>query len=749
MGTVILILKIGLILFSIVAWISYSSKKADTRRALRNLDTETPERKLTTGEHDLLASFLQEKKLSLISSDVYRIAGDYYTHGIESNNQKTMHDVISGIEVVFPYDLKNYLDVINEALVVRAQKQAVVIWINGYELSGSAQRETIRAQQNADWVAGKVGAITPAAQLQSESQNDISQTITSEALTDIPLAPEQLQNQDTSTATEQASEFEVKIISQRDETPEETENRLGRGMNALSVMLWIIAACILWFAAENDRSSIAISGTAIVIAIIGAILFLRRASPQKAVKVNRVRGPLTITLGKPFPTAELSVPLPHLGHQIPLMIPKYWNKVLDTQIGETIEAQVRVGDNSVVGLGLEWSITEEMRRFRPYYWGRYLLAALVGMSALALHSCITESSSNDYHLSYAYYLGEHHTYSQMQQILENPPAVNTYIHIQGNARCELTSGNEAELFLPVSNCQYARWGGNISVKVPELSIPSDLLALYSGSFITTTEKRERNPSYGMYGYGGYGYFSPYTDVMSVTRFNNSLKIVEAACDAGLSTCEDLKSSILQIISTHVLDRKVQRWQSLVQMAKPGKPLHEFEISSNSVTNQLRNAAQYAVVPYIIEQLGNFSEQVIESQTGGILIGTVSHHTNSPPVAIENLPDTSWIRNNINRYLTELANFATHGSETSFEFEGLLSQVELNAQGTPVLSINLDYNSHEASKALARTLLLLLGLMLTIICGVLAFIRCMQAQKRQEKLQEYCNQLPLPTLDLFT
>ncbi|MCR2660489.1 hypothetical protein NSP18_24395, partial [Salmonella enterica] len=69
-----------------------------------------------------------------------------------------MHDTLGGVDVVLPYDARDYLREDNQAEVVMTEKFAIVVALNGeFDLAGGREREARRQKQNQQWSSGKLG----------------------------------------------------------------------------------------------------------------------------------------------------------------------------------------------------------------------------------------------------------------------------------------------------------------------------------------------------------------------------------------------------------------------------------------------------------------------------------------------------------------------------------------------------------------------------------------------------------------
>ncbi|KAG1244676.1 hypothetical protein G6F65_021664 [Rhizopus arrhizus] len=71
-----------------------------------------------------------------------------------------MHDTLGGVDVVLPYDARDYLLEDNQAEVAMTEKFAIVVALNGqFDIAGGRDRDLRRQKQGQQWSGGKVGAL--------------------------------------------------------------------------------------------------------------------------------------------------------------------------------------------------------------------------------------------------------------------------------------------------------------------------------------------------------------------------------------------------------------------------------------------------------------------------------------------------------------------------------------------------------------------------------------------------------------
>lgn len=158
MDTVIIVLKVGLILYAIYSFIVYASRRSGNKSALKGFRDRPVLRRITDEEKSALQPFLMGQGLT-VEDDVRELSGAFLRHGLQSQGSSTEHDTIGDVDVLLPYDAIEYVEAYNEALVVLSKKCAVVIRVNGFDLLEGRQRAQRQQAQDAQWKRGEPGAL--------------------------------------------------------------------------------------------------------------------------------------------------------------------------------------------------------------------------------------------------------------------------------------------------------------------------------------------------------------------------------------------------------------------------------------------------------------------------------------------------------------------------------------------------------------------------------------------------------------
>jgi hypothetical protein len=765
MDTIVILLKVGLILYAIYSLVVYAARRSGNKSALKDFRARPVLRRITDEEKSALQPFLMGQGLTA-EDEVRELSGAFLRHGLQSQGSSTEHDTIGDVDVLLPYDAIDYIAPHNEALVVLGKKCAVVIRVNGFDLLEGRQRAQRQQAQDAQWKRGTAGALPDI--------EDIAQGGDATAPETNPKARYQ--------------RGEVDILAQRTETPEEVADRIGRGGGWASAFAWVGAFVLLWVATwDATRGAHAwLLGAGLLAGLCAAWLFVRKPSATAPVRtpqpVNRVRGMLNqIAVVNASNVSIKKVGL-FIGDKLSLALPSHWSSAASVPYGEVIEAELRTGDYSAVGFGERWSVADEWRRFRPVYWGRHLLHLLVGLlaiGALALSApdlrgeaaLVAQGITHDKDPGY----GDSHL------LTENLPKWGSMASMEGEARCEIdlrarTNDGHA---VPAIDCTTVRWYGKDPV-VPALDIAPSVLALASPDFIRGTENSMAagliamlRMQMGQAADPLAAYRAHENAPMVVRGFDHAVAQIEAACkDGGLppEACGSLQRELVHAIDATVekdgTDTAVGTWAALAASARPGQENADLVLSRSQLAS-VQRAVRQAVDGVVAAKIEAAIPSIVPA-SGGVLLASGSRigdargktgetgesgessvseasdgdaATDAAAVAVaeaEPAPDDSllgrWAR---------LQRHATTDGLRHFVLEGLVTEVGEDAAGTTLVRVEPGLDATRTASAGAYTLWWLFAALLVMANGVLFALRFRQAMRRRARLQADIAGRPAP------
>ncbi|MEO1901020.1 MAG: IgaA/UmoB family intracellular growth attenuator [Alcanivorax sp.] len=698
---VLLILKFILlmvvILTSLYSALMYSARKRESARQLTELRGRAePLRRLSLEERQALAPFLFRpdrpgKPVRLHSEEVFPLSGAYHRHGISSQGNQTWHHMIGGVEVILPFDAEHFLDQDNQAEVVFADKLAVVVRLNGFELLEGAAREQRRETARDQWRRGESG------HLQDVTLDD----------EDAPGDP----------ADEDP--HRVEILHQRDETPAEIKARQGRGLGLLSGLCWSLAFVAVALAASRQSTlwlglwaALAVAGAA-----LGLWLFWRRWRPGPAGKVNRVTGYLNLMPVSVDEQRQTVSVAPVLGDKFPFSLPDHWRPRIELEQGRRLDLGLRVDDYSVVDYseantpGRRFSVDEEQRRHPPVYWGRHLTLALVGLVALAAALTgparpVLDAAQAGQWLAGSVPL----PVDDPASLATDPPALGRRLMISGRGRCQVSAG-EGRV-----RCDRVRWGGEAPVP-PDLEVDPLTRSLLNGEVLETRRERSLEVMALMRG-GGTGDRRP----LVVSNARAVLATIEEACpDDGDRACAELRRRALATFYFPAAPEE-EDWATLRRrLAEEDDARHREAVALQGRVENLRGVMRRVAEQRLRPLTRQLAEALAEQQRGGVVLGTV-RGTDLIALPQQDPHGQRWDT------LRALA-----GEPHDFKLDGVVVRRDHTEDGAPLWLLDPE-RVDRGGPALARLLWVAAAAGLLLVHGVLALRGYLAAKSRRRALE---------------
>lgn len=767
MDTVIIVLKVGLILYAIYSLIVYASRRSDNKSALKGFRDTPVLRRITDDEKSALQPFLMGQGLT-VEDDVRELSGAFLRHGLQSQGASTEHDTIGDVDVLLPYDAIDYVEAFNEALVVLSKKCAVVIRVNGFDLLEGRQRAQRQQAQDAQWKRGEPGALP--------SLDDVGPDAglpATEAAASVAGDPDA-----------RYKRGEVVILNQRAETPEEVASRVGRGSGWGSALVWLLAFALLWLATwDAVRGAQAyLLGAGLLAGLCAAWLFVRRPAGTSAERhpqqVNRVRGMLNeIAVVNAGNVAIKRVGL-FLGDKLSVALPSHWAHAPSTPYGEVIEAELRASDCSAVSFGDKWSVADEWRRFRPVYWGRHLLHLLVGLLALAALALSLPDPRADLPgdlalVAQSVFHEEAPAYTDAAQLAAQPPQWGSLVSLKGEGRCEIDMGGHGNHTAPEVDCSKVRWNGQAPM-VPDLKIPESIVALGSPDFIRASENGIAASLMAMLrmqmGQGAdplAAYRARENVPMVVRRFDRTVAMVDAACkdSDGLSPggCRNLQQAIVNTVEATVekdgTDTPIRSWAALAASAAPDKENADLVLTRSQLATLQRTVRQ-SVDGLVAAKIEAARPAIVPARGGVVLvstspIGAVQRQASEQDTTVADDADAAVVEaaaavdsedtgddSLLGRWARLQRNAAPEGVKP-FVLAGLVTARDADGSGAMRLHLDPHRDATQVAAAGAHTLWWVFGLLLVLVNGVLFVLRFAQGLRRRSRLHADIATRPAP------
>ncbi|WMD21298.1 IgaA/UmoB family intracellular growth attenuator [Achromobacter seleniivolatilans] len=734
LNSIKILLYVFVLIFSVISWISYMVRRSDNKSALRRLEQDGKAlRTMTAEERALVQPFLflssnPKKSAQLINDGVFALTGAFVRHGLESGNGGgAMHDTLGGVDVVLPYDAREYLREDNQAEVVMTEKFAIVVALNGeFDLAGGRDRDQRRKKQDVQWHSGKAGSlpnvVTPPAE-----PSDPALTL-----------------RDEHDDQEQDEAPHVEILGQRDETPAEIADRRRPGIGLGVSVLWLLVFVFLGLTAQAGGAWAGVSALLLVAAVWRT---WRRPAPDAPQKVNRARGELTgIELVNPANSSVVSTHL-FLGDKLPLTLPSHWGGRKNLHDDGEIDVDMRVQDYSVVRLGRNCSIDEEQRMFPRVFWGRHVTLALVGVLAVFfLFVLAGHLIKGDVAMTSAWVSGSPpRTYDSSAALAQELPQFGTMVSLQGRARCELQPSDYSNQIW--FDCSRLRWGGNTPSTVA-LDVDDATMSLYTGRFIRTKANpladliikntlylQSGNNPLAMYG-------ADMASAVSVLGVTNMVLNIERTCALttgqdnsqesiqAYADCDGLKTTLAKNLM--LAKDEADGWLELLKLAQNGvltaKGAKDEGIMVSRYVSSARRYAESAMQPRIQHAVNQASQSAMKSQQGGVLVQVL-------PGPYASLPSLKTGLNLMDAWGQRQKMLAADGV-MPFQVSGLVVGAGEDGSGAPEIVVDATRSLDNPWPSLARMVWLLLAVLLVLVHTTLALIRTTAASARERKLLEY-------------
>ncbi|RHW21167.1 IgaA/UmoB family intracellular growth attenuator [Pseudomonas jilinensis] len=732
-------LKIALFIIiavtSLASYFTYSGRRRETAQTLKGLrDDLQPLRQISNEEIDALLPLLEDPakpgtKLSLDSKDVYLLEGDYMRHGLEGNSS-TWHDTIAGVEVILPFDAALFLGQHNQAEVVLAGNHAAVVRLNnGFDLLGGLARQQQVQQQNDNWAAGKSGTLSPAPSYNlqfPQGENATDTQADSLAVDEASIS-----------ITADTPDSGIHIISQREESPEESLYRKGRGYGLLSALCWIPAFILLSFSQDSSSAGPSLLAASLALIGLGCWLFWRRQKPGTPEKINRVSAPLSKTL---LPNVERP-DLPHqqylLGANMAIELPKHWEASADRMLGQQVQADLRVSDYKALNLGLRLSIADEVKRFPLAYWGRHLTLALVGAAALFWVLGVSPGARLDAMLAYHWLKGsDAQQYDSSAALLAAQPGAGSLLSLEFQGRCQVVPPVPGWGYHRI-DCDLIRWdGAAMQVETPELN--ETVQTLYQGGFAQTRRDRMVEQLFRIRNGGSLRSATPVvvTNLREIAELINSACTLSASGDASRQSrhyCSQLQSILMHDMQLPWGLRGLDWDEFHATLTAPDQTDAEWEaIILNSNLEQLYSRARAMVSELMTDNTELFAKRLVAAQQGGVLLQQIDSSDNRS-YYYRGQQDTTKLWEDLQYYSSE------DGLQT-LQIEGMLVSNQQHEDGSPLLLIDTARTIDNGWPATVRTLWLLLALLLVGVHGVLTARGLSAKEEREKALAKHCQTL---------
>ena len=700
---------------SLFSYIGYRSRRGSAKRVLSSVrQSAAPLRRLSPAERQALEPFLHDPlkpdiAVPLDSDEVFALEGEYQRHGLEGSGHSTWHDTLGGVEVILPFDAGAFLDpVSNRAEVVFTDRFAVVLRLNdSFELLEGRDRDARRETQHSQWTSGGRGALKEV------------------------FVDDSTPGDETDAGAE--THARVDILGQRDETPAEIEQRMGRGLGLLPGLFWLLAFLALAIASMEGLQVgryvwLAVAG---VLAVAGLWFFWRTWRPGPAQKVNRVSGELNILALQNEGSEQPAVTQLMLGDKLAFTLPPHWLPHLDLRAGQRLETELRVEDCSAVRLGHRMALDDEIRRFPLAYWGKHLAMVIVAGAALLWVLAVSPGVRGDIAVA-ANWLGgkSAQTFSDVAALQAAVPRAGAMVTLTGDARCEVRQA-PTQWADPGIRCDLLRWGG-APMALDNAEMDDVTARLAAGNFIHTRRDPYLELMMQLRAAGRDSRQRSVTPVV-ITRPDEIVSLVDAACDGDTaprerSACSRLRDIVFGGLHLNV-DTPPESWEALQTLFSEHAAQDEAvpeAVSAEHHINDIKRQAQTLANERASAQMDDLAKQISAAQRGGVVIAV--HSPGDATLPWDNRqPGAARLR------LQRLLTLAKDDGAQAFRVSGLVLSRSQDGTGAEVLWVDASRSLAQPWPATVRAVWILLAALLVLVHGVVFAARYRAARQRDAAL----------------
>ncbi|MFZ2267822.1 MAG: IgaA/UmoB family intracellular growth attenuator [Azonexus sp.] len=718
-----LLFSVGLLVYSIYSLIVYSSRRSANKSAMRQLrEAGQVIRRLTAEELAYLQPFLidpanLQKPAELLGTEVYALSGESLSHGLSVNSSSTTHDTLGGVDIVLPYDARDFLGETNNAEVVLTPKFAIAIRLNEiFDLRGGRERAHLAQRQEQLPDYGRAGENAPAEQEAGATTADTEP--------DINLA---------------------RILGQRDETVAEAAARNHPGLGLLPTLILIPACGLLMFAGNSHNFWPWLAVSLMLLALALWLIWHRRPATARR-KVTRAQGSLSqIDLQSPTNSRIVSQQL-FLGDKFPLVMPRHWQARASVPADSQVTLEMREDDCSVVRFGQQLSIDAEEQRFPSIYWGRHLALAGAGLVMLFTAWFFNDHIAADLAHAQAGLLGgEGQKLAQAEQALAQPPAVGNFARLQAQVRCQIPASVDNKP--PAIDCRQVRWGGE-PPRIDAVEIDEELQQIDSGAVLHA----QRNATLDMVVDMKWRMqLAAENDLYSRTMANRpTFLLISDLSELLLSIDRECKregidnsaacAQLQKSLSSELLVGEGGQnpgWGALLKQARDGslkKDEEDRAIAKEDSVETLRQELRKVAAARLQKIYEKPLQAAIDSQRGILLPlpnGLPAHDGNEAPSAGKT---TDW-----QAQWKNYQELAKPESLHPLELTGLVVAHGKTPAGDLLLEIDSERTQANYPPALLRVLALMLGAAFLLVHGVLWLANLSRANERSQAIEAYYDQ----------
>lgn len=678
MLTFLVFAKLLILLLSLLGAVIYAGRRRDARYAIRALRKTPVVRALDEAEFAALEPFRLTGQLAE-SREVRNLADPY---SLEHDEAQLLHERLGEVEVVLPYDARQFVPAQPRAEVVLGHSQAIVVRMNGFDIAAGLVREQVAKAEHYAWLATE-RQTTPAPPVDDAAQGQ-------------GLAP---------VAGPQIDCCSSDLPAQREETPEERALRQPQWLGLPSAGCYLLACLLLWLGTMRVLDLpwlMLVAG--IVSASVGVALTRPRRRPLPAAgTVNQFKGTLGEPRPQPIGQVEIDTPVLEIGN-VQVNAPRHWCTGHALPLGQPVIAEVRTADRYLLSLNPGRSLVEEARRLPPSTLGRHLVWLGTAMLATLWSLQAGNAVFDDLRIArHALHVPALRSDPTPATVLAAPPRPGDRVSLQGDGTCGIAALLAAGHTLAQSDCRQTLWGGP-AIELPGIVLPPtldlldrddamrveisrlELLALQS-TFPSRSTAGHRNRILGV---------APLVEAL------------ERVCLEGVVACDALRDRLLELLLPALQEKAGgrvprvdgNRWEYLSDTLRGLAQAHDDTVYLGGADLKALYEIQLAIVrEFAQHKLADIGSIALATPTDGLVLIDVHRAADIRPSVVE-APLEHW--QHTRDQVSQQRPFALRGWVVGREHDvhGLRLHIDTRSEASPFTAALV----HSVWRALAVLLL---------------------------------------------
>ncbi|BDH44277.1 putative membrane protein IgaA [Salmonella enterica subsp. enterica serovar Choleraesuis] len=417
---------------------------------------------------------------------------------------------------------------------------------------------------------------------------------------------------------------------------------------------------------------------------------------------------------------------------IDLTYPPHWQPWLPYELGQSTNIDFYL-DHRVTRQGRFLSLQDEVRNFPLQRWMRSLIISLSALIILIM-MLFWMPLDIPMKLTLSWLKGSQTIEAtSVKELAKAEPQVGDTVKISGTGMCNIPmpgplGTQKRSPFMPF-DCSQIIWNTARPLPLPESDVTNKAQALVDEVALQLHPQNHPdsrvNPQLAS--------AIARSGMVLVDDFSG-IVIKTAALCTEKHECVRLKNALVNLGNT-------KNWDTLVRRARNGR-LDGINVILRPVSAEsLENLVNTSTAPFFVRETAKAAQKLNSPAPGGFMIGSESDiELVNHPFPAMNLydypPQQQW---------QEFRRLASMLMNTSFHAEGIITQIQVDANGTQHITLNTLPGSISLGRLLGTCLLLLAMLACFVVNAILAVRRYQRHNLRMDAIKNYYHQRFNPPL----